>query len=173
MRTSRSPYITLAVLLLLLVTVVGVTVSTAFHIDLQPVTRASGLTEEESAYYEYVAPRLDRLVSEVDDVVVMVDGKSRDIVALSVSGARIEQLADEIMTYGNDHGVPHRFADIHARILDATGKATHTFGLARQALRSFDFSGMAGLVSEFQAAADSLHEAQDALRAYGGGTEDA
>lgn len=173
MRTSRSPYITLAVLLLLLVTVVGVTVSTASHIDLQPVTRASGLTDEESKYYEYVAPRLDRLVSEVDDVVVMVDGKSRDIVALSVSGARIEQLADEIMTYGNDHGVPHRFADIHLRILDATGKATHTFGQARQALRSFDFSGMTELVNEFQAVADGLHEAQDALRAYGGGTEDA
>lgn len=176
MRTSRSPYITLAVLLLvLLVTVVGVTVSTASHIDLQPVMRSStsGLTKEESAYYQYVAPRLDRLVSEVDDVVVMVDGKSRDIIALSVSGARIEQLADEIMTYGNDHGVPRRFADIHARIVDATNTATFTFGQARQALRSFDFSGMTGLVGEFQAAAEALHQAQDALRAYGDGKEDA
>ncbi len=166
---SRSLNTNLALFLLLLVTIVGVTLSTASHIDLTPATGGTGLSDDESAYYEYVAPRLDRLVSEVDDVVVMVDSKSRDIIALSVSGARIEELTNEISTYGVEHGVPERFADIHARILDATDTATYTFDQARQALRSFDFSGMTGLVSEFQAAADGLHQAQDALRAYGDG----
>ncbi len=173
MRPPRPRATAFALLLLLLVTILGVTVSTATHIDLTPATGGSGLSDDESAYYEYVAPRLDRLVSEVDDVVVMVDGKSRDIIALSVSGARIEELAGEITVYGEEHGVPERFTDIHARILDATDTATYTFAQARQALRSFDFSGMTGLVAEFQAAADGLHRAQDALGVYGDGSKDA
>lgn len=172
MRSSRhqlpSPPIVISLLVLLVVTIVGVSLSTVEHIDLAPASGASGLTSEESAYYEYVAPRLDRLVSEVDDVVVMVDGKSRDVIALTVSGARIEQLADQITHYGETNGIPERFATIHAGILDATGTATYTFDQARQALRSFDFSGMTALVADFQSAADGLHRAQDALRVYGG-----
>lgn len=170
-RTTRpSSPVRLTLLILLVITSIGVVASTAAHIDLDAAIGAPGLTAEESAYYEYVAPRLDRLVSEVDDVVIMVDGKSRDVVALATSGARIEKLTDEITRYGETHDVPARFAGIHAEILDATGTATYTFEQARQALRSFDFSGMTALVADFQAAADGLHRAQDALRIYGGGT---
>lgn len=166
-------YSAIAIVLLLLVSAVGVTISTANDIELGSVSEAQGLNEDETAYYEYVAPRLDRLVTEVDAVAEMVEGKSRDILALTISGARIEELTDEVTEFGETHGVPDRFSNIHAMILDATGTATYTFDQARQALRSFDFSNMSALVTDFQDAADSLREAQEELSALSGGTGDA
>lgn len=174
MTSNRFPYsqptVALVLAALILTSAVGVIVSTAQDLHLEPAADASHLTEEESAYYEYVVPRLDRLVTEVDDVVEMVDEKSRDIIALTISGSRIEELTGEIVAFGESQGVPDRFADIHETILEATDTATYTFDQARKALRSFDFSRMTGLVAEFKAAASGLHEAQDALTAFSGGT---
>ena len=175
-RTARTPasvkpvFAILAVLLLF--GSIGVMVMTAEDIDLRNPGEAEGLSAEETAYYEYVAPRLDRLVTEVDDVAVMVEAKSRDILALTISGARIEELSDEIVEYGSQNGVPDRFAGVHASILDATGIATYTFGQARESLRSFDFSRMTGLVEDFRNAADGLHRAQTDLAAIADGTGD-
>lgn len=169
---SRRPVLFVLVMFLLLGSI-AVMVTTAQDIDLREVAAVDGLSDDETAYYEYVAPRLDRLVTEVDDVVAMVEGKSRDIVALTISGARIEELADEIVEFGVQHGVPDRFAGVHASILDATKTATDTFAQARKALTTFDFSRMSGLVEDFSAAADELHRAQAEMDAIAEGTEDA
>lgn len=166
-RTTSAAYLILA--LLLLFGSIGVVVTTANDIDLDNVTASAGMSPEETAYYEYVAPRLDRLVTEMDDVVVMVEAKSRDILALTVSGNRIDTLTEEITAFGEENGVPAQFQDVHGRILDATGTATATFDEARNALRTFDFSGMSGLVDGFTAAADELHAAQDELGRLDGG----
>lgn len=169
---SRKPVL-LVLALLLIFGSIAVMVTTAQNITLGRAGEVEGLTDDETAYYEYVAPRLDRLVTEVDDVVVMVEGKSRDILTLTISGARIEELAGEIVDYGEQNGVPDRFAGMHASILDATETATYTFGQARESLRTFDFSRMTGLVEDFQNAADGLHRAQAEMEAIVGGTEDA
>jgi hypothetical protein len=158
---------------LVLVGSLGVVITTANDIDLRDVTASSTISPEERAYYEFVAPRLDRLVSEMDDVVIMVQGKSRDILALTVSGNRIETLTAAIIDYGKDAGVPERFVDVHSMILDATTTATGTFAEARNALRTFDFSRMSGLVNDFTLAASELHTAQVELGRRGGGTNDA
>ena len=163
----------IAIVLLLIVSAIGVIVSTANDLGLEEASLVSGLNDNESAYYEYVAPRLDRLVVEVDAVAELVDAKSRDILALTISGARIEELTDEVTEFGETNGVPDRFSNIHRMILDATGTATFTFDQARQALRSFDFSNMSSLVTDFQDAAESLREAQEELRSLTGGTDDA
>jgi hypothetical protein len=151
----------------------GVVLTTANDIDLGVAVSGPGLTSEESAYYEYVSPRLDRLVTEVDQVVVMVEGKSRDILALTISGNRIEDLSRQITGFGETNGVPGRFQAIHDQVLTATNTTTYTFGQAREALRSFNFSNMSNLVTDFQIAATQLHEAQDDMRAAVGGTKDA
>lgn len=151
----------------------GIIVTTANDIDLQEAVIATSLTNEESAYYKYVAPRLDRLVTEVDDVVVMVEGKSRDILALSISGNRIEMLTEQISKYGESSGVPESFVSVHDLILSATDTTTYTFQQAREALRSFNFSSMSSLVTDFQSAANELHDAQSEMQAIGGGIEDA
>jgi hypothetical protein len=163
----------LAILVLLLLGSIGIVVTTAIDIDLETVSGTENLSPEETAYYEYVAPRLDRLVVEVDQVVEMVDGKSRDILALTVSGNRIETLTNEITSFGESNGVPPRFEAIHGSILEATDTATFTFDRARQALRTFDFSQMSALVVKFNEAAHGLHLAQGELESIADGNENA
>lgn len=124
-----------------------------------------GLSLDEEAYYEYVSPRLDRLVVEVDLTREMVETKSRDIVALTRAGNVIDTLTDEIRTYGEDNGVPPRFAELHSRLMDASTTVTTTFDEARTALRTFDFSGMSDLVVGFTAAADEFNACQEDLAA--------
>lgn len=163
----------LVIVLLLTLGSVAVIWSSAADIDLNPVRAADGLTSEESAYYEYVGPRLDRLVQEVDDVVTMVDARSRDILALTISGERIERLSDEVRAFGEANSVPARLESIHLQILAATDVISYTFAQARQAMRTLNFSRMAELVVDFERAASELHEAQHALQAIADGTEDA
>jgi hypothetical protein len=170
---TRGTKVPVILVILLITSALGVVVSTANDIGLGTVPDARGLSDDETAYYEYVAPRLDRLVVEIDDVVQMVEEKSRDILALTVSGNRIEELTREITHYGEQHGVPDRFGEIHQVILEATGIAFYTFDQARQALRTFNFSRMTGLVQDFQGAADGLHWADDQLEAIAGDTGDA
>lgn len=124
-----------------------------------------GLSLDEEAYYEYVSPRLDRLVVEVDLTREMVETKSRDIVALTRAGNVIDTLTDEIRTYGEDNGVPPRFAELHSRLMDASSTVTTTFDEARTALRTFNFSGMSDLVVGFTAAADEFNACQEDLAA--------
>lgn len=171
-RSSR-PYALAILAVVLIFGSLAVVVTTAQDIELGEVGDPEGLSASETAYYEYVAPRLDRLVTEVDDVVVMVEGKSRDILALTISGSRIEELSNEIIEFGETNGVPDRFLGVHDTILDATETATYTFDQARESLRSFDFSRMTGLVTEFQNAADGLHRAQQDMENLAAGTDDA
>lgn len=122
------------------------------------------LTIDEEAYYEYVSPRLDRLVSEVNLTREMVETKSRDIVALTRAGNVIDTLTTEIRTYGEENGVPPRFASFHERMMDASDTVTHTFDEARTALRTFNFSSMSDLVVGFTTAADEFSACQSDLQ---------
>lgn len=126
---------------------------------------STNLTVDEEAYYEYVAPRLQTLVVEVDATREMVETKSRDIIALTRAGTVIETLTGEIRAYGEENGVPEKFQDIHARILSASDTVNATFDEARTAIRTFNFSGMSALVDGFGLAADEFTACNDALQA--------
>lgn len=123
------------------------------------------LSLDEQAYYEYVAPRLDLLVEEVDLTREMVETKSRDILALTRAGTVIDTLTSEIRSYGEDNGVPPKFTSVHERILGASETVNHTFDEARKALRTFNFSGMSQLVVGFTSAADEFTACQGDLAA--------
>lgn len=123
------------------------------------------LTLDEQSYYEYVSPRLDRLVVEVDLTRELVETKSRDIVALTRAGNVIDTLTSEIRTYGEVNDVPLRFSEVHDRLMGASATVTNTFDSARTALRTFNFSGMAGLVVGFTSAADEFTACQGDLEA--------
>lgn len=154
----------MALFILVLLTFVGVSFATGSDIALEDAKPASGnLSVDERTYYEFVSPRLDRLVIEVDQVADMVHAKSRDIIALTVSGDRITRLTDEILDFGRTNGVPERFALVHERIESGSDSVNATFAQARKALRTFDFSIMTTLVSEFDSAAQILHSAQDLM----------
>lgn len=133
-------------------------------VDVQEIDiDGSELTIDEEAYYEYVAPRLEMLVTEVDATREMVETKSRDIMALTRAGTVIETLTSEIQVYGDENGVPPKFAEVHDQILDASDTVNFTFGEARTALRTFNFSGMSDLVVGFTDAADAFTASRDEL----------
>jgi hypothetical protein len=111
----------------------------------------------------FVALRLDRLVLEVDRVAELVNGKSRDVIALTISADRIETLSEAIIEFGEQHGVPERFGKVHQSILQSTDTLTFAFGEARSALSRFNFSAMTVLVPQFSDAARMLHLAQEEM----------
>jgi|GEM_PF-4316650 len=153
-----------ALVILILITILGVSFATSSDITLEDAKPASGdLSVDERTYYEFVSPRLDRLVIEVDQVAKLVENKSRDIITLSVSGDRITRLTDEILDFGRTNGVPERFAHVHQLIQGGSDTVNDTFAQARKALRTFNFSIMTTLVTEFDGAAQILHTAQDQL----------
>lgn len=154
-----------AATLLLLITLVGVTVSTTSDVSVgEPLPVTGAMTADERAYYDYVSPRLARLVGEVDDVVELVDRKSRDLLTLTLSGERIESLTDEILGYADEHGVPKRFRGVHDDIVKGAGMMTRSFGEAKAVLRRLNFSRMTTLIGEFNAASAQLHDAQAHLQ---------
>lgn len=135
-------------------------------VDVQEISADElNLSLDEEAYYEFVSPRLDRLVVEVSATREMVETKSRDIVALTRAGSTIDTLTEEIRTYGEENGVPPKFAEVHARMLSASTTVTHTFDEARTALRTFNFSGMSALVVGFTEASDEFIACQSDLAA--------
>ncbi|HWV24979.1 MAG TPA: hypothetical protein VNZ58_12380 [Thermomicrobiales bacterium] len=159
----RRPIAIMAVFLLAM-TMIGVVMSTTQSIIVNPADPApSQLSVDERTYYEYVAPRLDRLVEEVDQVVEKANRKSRDLIALSLSEARIDTLTDEIMTFAEENGVPERFRPIHEEIVNGTTSMIDTFGQAKSALSRLNFSRMPALLQEFNDAAAELHSAQDGM----------
>lgn len=125
----------------------------------------TNLSVDEEAYYEYVAPRLEMLVTEVDATREMVETKSRDIMSLTRAGTVIETLTGEIREYGITNVVPEKFEDVHERILKASGTVNATFDEARTALRTFNFSSMSGLVVGFTGAADEFTACNNDLHA--------
>jgi hypothetical protein len=169
-RSIRSIAVTIVALLLVL-TGVGVSLSTGTAIPLaSPTTTSQTFTVDEATYYEYVAPRLERLVKETDNVVELVRTRSRNVIALSVHGNRIDTLASDIRAYGTTHPVPARFAAVHQQILDGTKKATSAIADAKTALRRFDFSGIPQLIPQFEAGSETLHTAWDAMTAIANAT---
>lgn len=165
---TRSVRSTAIALILLLVALGGIvtTIGALNSVDVETIDiHSQTLSVDEEAYYEYVSPRLDRLVTEVTATEKMVEEKSRDIVSLTRAGNVIDTLTSEIRTYGEENGVPELFADVHEQILSASDVVTDTFDQARAALRSFDFSQMSSLVDGFGEAADQFSESQTQLEA--------
>jgi len=142
----------------------GITLSTGSTIRLnEPAESARTLTVDEATYYEYVAPRLERLVAETDSVLELVKTRSRNVISLSVHGNRIDTLAAEIRAFGAEKTVPERFAAIHQQILDGSDEATSAIAAARSALRRFDFSGLPALIPQFESGSMQFHQAWRAL----------
>jgi hypothetical protein len=155
---------------LILLTAYGVYLSaTTVPIRFTPETPA-GLTVDEATYYGYVAPRLDRLVVEMDAVVELVRTRSRNVVTLTVHGNRIEALSRQIAEFGTRSGVPDRFAMIHMQILRGSEEAMTAMEQARTALQRFDFSTIPTLIPQFEGGAKTIHQARNTLATAAGAT---
>ncbi len=128
-----------------------------------PVTPASGLRADEREYVEFVTPRLQELVVETSAVTVLVQNRSRNVLALNSHGTRITQLATDIRNFGDLHGVPARFAAVDHDIRGGLTLVTGTIAQARDALFRFQFDPIPNLIPQFAAGRDKLVRAFDEL----------
>ncbi len=124
-----------------------------------PVSPAASLGADERGYVEFVFPRLEELVDETTAVTALVRDRSRNVLELNRRGNRISILASEITTFGDEHGIPKRYAVVDANIREGMTAANGTITKARRALVRFQFDSIPALVPEFAAGRDKLSSA--------------
>lgn len=129
-----------------------------------PLPANALLSPEEDAYVAYVGPRLQELVDEMTQVTALVRQRSRNVIKLNTHGVRITTLAAEIQDYGEQHGVPSRFAMVDASIRDGCHLATNSIEEARQTFVTFDFSAIPALIPQFAEGSQELTAALAELR---------
>ncbi|MGI8404466.1 MAG: hypothetical protein ACR2OE_06830, partial [Thermomicrobiales bacterium] len=117
------------------------------------------LTPDETSYVEFVSPRLEELVDETSAVTVLVQERSRNVVALNSRGVRISELSSEIESFGDQHGVPTRFKQVDISIRDGLALANRAINNAHKALLRFRFDSIPTLIPEFAAGRDKLTSA--------------
>lgn len=116
---------------------------------------AGNVPVDEATYYKYVAPRLDRLLTELEAVQKLTDDRSRDVVSLGLHAKRIETLADQIRAVPV---VPTSMSELHTNILESLDSVTDTIASARSSLLRFDFTQMPTLSDNFKLAISQLSE---------------
>ena len=124
-----------------------------------PVEPTAALSPDEQAYVAFVSPRLEELVDVTSAVTVLVQERSRNVVALNSQGVRIEELSSEIKDFGDQHGVPARFKQVDIAIRNGMELANGAIENARKALLRFRFDAIPKLIPEFAAGRDKLTSA--------------
>jgi hypothetical protein len=150
---------------LLLVGAVGISLAGAGETrTYAPLAVTGSLTADERAYVDYVSPRLQELVDEMTAVTTLVNERSRNIISLNSHGNKIALISKEITEWGNEHGVPARFAEIDAQIRTGSKIATGTMDRARKALLTLNFSSIPELIPQFDEGRAELTAALAAMK---------
>lgn len=168
---SRTSTFTIAVVIAILVAISGLAIlmeggSTSQYSGDMAIS--SDLSDDEQAYVTYVLPRLVSLSDSVNQVTSLVQGHSRNVLALTQHGNRIEAIIGDLDAWRAEHAVPERFATIDAQIVDGSTIAQTCIQAARDALTSFDFSAIPDLIPQFEEGASTLGTALTSLQAENG-----
>lgn len=132
-------------------------------LEQMPASGDHSLTASEHAYLAFMLPRLDRLIDEATAVSSLVDDRSRNIVALSGYGNRINVLTTDIMEWDDGNEVPDVFLASHASLLRAAGELHVLIDEAQSALLRFDFTGVGDLIPRFDSAVSTAQTVRDTL----------
>jgi hypothetical protein len=133
-----------------------------------PVPAAPNLTLEETAFYEYVAPRLRAVTAEAQKLAELGRAKSRNVIELQRRGDRVNDISREIDDWVAMRPVPGVFAPAMQRYssgIAAVRKATEE---SRSAFVTFDWDRVARAVVIMEKGADDLTSAVQALEQTAG-----
>lgn len=148
-----------AVLVLLLLTATGVA--------LAPLPTGAPPASNPDSITGYVVPRMVALNETITSVRGMIEERSRNIVALRANADRIDRLVAEIDRWISESGEAHLVADAVREYELGRDTVREAIDDARTALATFDFSGMAALVGQFDRGSGHLETAL-ALFQHGG-----
>lgn len=157
------------ILPLVVITIIGVAVAPLSS----PTTSTTGSDRLE--FREFMEPRLLVLLDSAEEVEAMVEERSRNVVALRAEASRIEALVSEIDEYLLGTEVPASMAGVVQHYRLGTDLILTAIDGAWNALQSFDFSVVPGLIPIFSEGTDhvelaisTLHDLQDAGSSYTG-----
>lgn len=153
---------------LLLLAVAGGVILALFAdggVTIAPPAASRDLSAEEQRYIDTIGVRVLAVNDEMQAIAALVSAKSRNVLELNRRGAHVETLAAEMEGFREQHAVPERFITLDAKVQAATADGLAAIAQARDALRRFDFSGIADLIPSFNQAAASMNEAATELRA--------
>ncbi|MGN6484555.1 MAG: hypothetical protein ACTHMX_09125 [Thermomicrobiales bacterium] len=129
-----------------------------------PPAASAALSPSEQAYVDTIGVRVLAMNEEMQAISGLVSTHSRNVLELNRRGAHVEALAAEMESLRASNPVPERFARLDANVQVATAEALDGIAQARDALKRFDFSGIADLIPSFDEAAASLDDAASELR---------
>ncbi len=107
------------------------------------------LTDDERAYYDFVAPRLRELSAQTQALSDAAASKSRNLVDIRVRGERVRTLVREINEYADDAGAPERFTAVAAAYRAGAGDALVAMREAQQGFLRLDWDRVAAAVPRF------------------------
>ncbi len=138
------------------------------EVTVDPVpTAAAGLTDDEAAFYEFVAPRLHEMGAQARELARLGEARSRNIFDLQAHAGRLAELSDQIDAYVAANGTPPRFAAPHQTYLEGLRIANRAIDEAERSILSADWERLGRVVAIFTAGADDLETAAKALDSAG------
>jgi hypothetical protein len=129
---------------------------------------AVGLTPDEQAYYDYVAPRSHQLIAELHLLADMGRQQSHNVIVLERHYNATSKLIDEIQQYQAQHGVPARFAPAATPLAAGIARVQFAMTNAQSAFLSLQFSKLGPLLEQFETGADIVDQSVNMLDAAGG-----
>lgn len=130
-----------------------------------PPAASVSLSPSEQAYVDTIGVRVLAMSEEMQAISALVSTHSRNVLDLNRRGAHVEALAAEMDALRATTPVPARFAQLDTEVQASTAQALDAIAQARDALKRFDFSGIADLIPSFDQAAASVNDAATELRA--------
>jgi hypothetical protein len=121
-----------------------------------PQPAAPSLTQEEMAFYEYVAPRLRAVTAEAQKLAELGRGKSRNVIELQRRGDRIGDISRQIDDYMTARPVPVAFAPGMQRYSVGIAAVRRATEESRSAFVTFDWERVAKAVDVMETGATDL-----------------
>jgi hypothetical protein len=128
------------------------------------------LTEEEAAFYEYVAPRLRAVTAEAGKLAELGREKSRNVIELTRRGERINDISHEIDGYLAARPVPVAFSPAVGRYAVGIDEVRWATEESRAAFVTFDWDRVERAVEGMETGASALAAAVRELEEAAGTT---
>jgi hypothetical protein len=133
-----------------------------------PAPAAPDLTAEETAFYEYVAPRLRELVAQSQELAALGRSKSRNLIELQRRGGRVDDLSRQIDDFVSAAGVPARFVSAKEDYATGIVAVRRAKEESRSAFVTFDWERVARAIEVMETGADKLVSAMQELERVAG-----
>ncbi len=124
-----------------------------------PVVATTGMSLEEQAFYDFVAPRMLSVTAEAKVLAELGQEKSRNVLELQTRGNRIDKYTSEIDGYIASHSVPTRFTKSMSLFYQGVGQLKSAMANSKKGMVTFDWDLVAQQIAVFDQGASKVKTA--------------